>query len=174
MSADAAVMLCTQGDIEYVLSVIGLQLGLDDDRSGTISSPPESTYLSQCIEFATAECNSYLFRRYDPNYMANSSAVREAVAVRAALRARRHRTDPVSESLQVWADEVLEWYEKVRDAKADIAGTPERSPARPGVINQRHDIRYPNPSRLQTNQSTVPKGKRPFGIDFYDNAVAGL
>lgn len=173
MAYDSQTLLCTQSDIEYVLSVIGLRLALDDDRSGAITATPESTYLTNCITFATAECLSYISRRYDTVQMANSDAVREAVAVRAALRSRRHRTDPVSESLQEWADEVIEWYEKVREGKADLALTPERSPARPGVINQRIDVRYPNPMRLQNNQSTIPVGRRPFGIDYLDNAVAG-
>lgn len=174
MAIDADTLYCTKADIESVLSVLGLILTLDDDRSGTIAATPESTYLADCIEWATAECNSYLAQRYDPLYLAQSAAVREATAVRAALRTRRHRTNPVPESLQEWADEVLEWYEKVREMKADIALVPERSPSRPGVINQRHNINWPNPSRLQQNQSTTPVGRRPFGPDYLDQIVAGI
>lgn len=173
MSLDAAVNYCTQGDIEFVLSVVGLRLTLDDDRSGSISSTPESTYLSQCIEFATAEVNSYIFRRYDPNQLVNSSRIKEVAAVIAAAKARRHRTDPLPEGLAEWLDEVMEWLKEVRDMKADVAGVPERCPSRPGIINQRHDVRFPNPSRLETNQSTVPVGRRPFGTDYWDRFVAG-
>lgn len=173
MATDSATLLCSQADIETVLSVIGLKLALDDDRSGSISAAPESTYLSDCIKWATAEAVSYIGRRYEVTQMANSDAVREAVAVRAALRTRRHRADPVPESLAEWADDIMDWYEKVREGKADLGLIPERSPARPGVINQRHDIRWPNPSRLEVNQSTNVVGRRPFGIDWNDNAVAG-
>lgn len=174
MSVDAATLYCTQGDIETVLSVLGLTLALDDDRGGSITATPESTYLTNCITWATAEANSYLAKRYDPVYLAQSSAVTEAVAVRAALRARRHRTDPAPESLQEWADEVMEWYKDVRAMKADVALAIERSPSRPGIINQRFNVNYPNPSRIQLNQSTTPVGKRPFGHDYWDDMVAGL
>lgn len=173
MATDSATLFCTQTDIEYVLSVIGLKLALDDDRSGSITATPESTYLDDCIKFASAEAVSYIARRYDVIQMANSDALTEAVAVRAALRARRHRADPEPESLGDWAEEVLDWYEKVREGKADLGLIPERSPSRPGVVNQRHDIRWPNPSRLQVNQSTNVVGRRPFGIDWNDNARAG-
>lgn len=174
MATDSATLLCDQEDIEYVLSVIGLSLSLDDDRSGSIAATPESTYLAKCIRFASAEAVSYISRRYDLTSMGNSDAVREAVAVRAAVRSRRHRTDPLPESLSEWSDEVLEWYEKVREMKADLGLIPERSPARPGIVNQRHDVRFPNPERLQTNQSTQIVGRRPFGIDYRDDAVAGI
>jgi len=174
MALDTQVLLCTQQDIEYVLSVLGLTLSLDDDRGGTITSTPESTYLTNCITFATAECVSYLSKRYSITSLSQSDAVREAVAVRAAVRSRRHRTDPLPESLSEWSDEVMEWYEKVREMKADLGLIPERSPARPGIINQRHDVRMPNPERVQTNQSTTIVGRRPFGIDLRDDAVAGI
>lgn len=173
MSLDASVNYCTQADVEYVLSVVSVTLHLDDDRSGALTTP-ETVYLANSLEFATAECNSYIARRYDPTYLAGSSAVREACAVGAAIRVCRHRADPVAESLQEWYDQILEWYEKVRDMKADVANTPERSPARPGIINQRFNVNFPNPCRLQTNQSTVPVGRRPFGNDWWDEAVAGI
>lgn len=173
MASDTQILLCTSTDVDYVLSTLGTTLALDDDRSGSIATAPESTYLTDAITFATAEAVSYLAKRYDVNQMANSDAVREAVAVGAAIRVRRHRTDPVPESLQDWYDTVLEWYEKVREGKADLGLIPERSPSRPGVINQRHDLRMPNPSRLQVNQSTNVVGRRPFGVDWHDNYVAG-
>lgn len=174
MATDSTTLFCTATDIDYVLSTIGTQLALDDDRSGSIATTPESTYLTDAIQFASAEACSYLAKRYDVLQMANSDAVREAAAVGAAIRIRRHRTDPVPESLQEWYDQVIEWYEKVRKGDADLGLIPERSPARPGVVNQRHDPRFPNPSRLEVNQSTNVIGRKPFGIDWHDNAVAGI
>lgn len=174
MALDSAVLFCTQSDMEYVLSVIGLQLAIDDDRSGTITATPDSTYLADCIAFASAEAVSYISRRYSVASMQQSDALREAVAVRASVRARRHMTNPLPESLSEWSDEVLEWYKNIREMKADLGLIPERSPARPGIINQRMDVRWPNPARLQPNQSTVPVGRRPFGSDYFDQAVAGI
>lgn len=170
---DSATLLCSQGDVESVLSVLGLALALDDDRSGSIASSPESTYLADCIKWATAECVGYLARRYEITQLSNSDSVREAVAVRAAVRARRHRTNPTPEGLEEWSDEIMEWYEKVRKGDVDLGMIPEASPSRPGVINQRHDIRWPNPERLQVNQSTNVVGRRPFGVDWRDAWAAG-
>jgi hypothetical protein len=172
--ADIPVLYCEQEDIEYVLSVVGLSLALDDDRDASIADSPDSTYLTNCIQYATAFVNSKLSKRYDYVQLARSAAVKEATAVLAAKRARRHAADPLPEALAEWAEEVEDWLDEVRDGEADLGLIPERSPARPGVINQRHDIRWPNPSRLQHNQSTPVVGKRPFGQDLWDEVVAGI
>ena len=135
---------CVQGDIEALLSVNGLMLGMNDSETGGIS-PTELGYLTnQGINYATARINDYCAGRYDQDQLATSWTINDFATVLAARWVRLRRGNPVPSSLDELYKEVMENLKEVKRGAYSLEDLQERVSGAPLWSNIRvtlHDLR---------------------------------
>lgn len=159
-SLDSPLELCTQGDVEAVLSADGLTLDLDDDETGA-NSATELTYLTHFIRWASARLRMYLGGRYDDADLSKSWAVNEMAAIMVAVRCSRRRGNPASESLIEAYGETMELVRQIKAYQMSLEDVAERTSGSISWRNIRHSRHTLRRSRVERpiSEGTPPQGK---------------
>jgi len=141
-----------QGDIESLLSVLGLVNRLDDVNTGVATfvalTAEEQAYLPKFINRATERCNFYLAMRYNPADLAQSCWVNDHATVIACYLLAVRRGNPVPASLLDMYKETLEELKLVHLGNYEVplialreAGIPAFSTVRVDMMYNRDKIR---------------------------------
>lgn len=148
----------TQADIERVLSAAGVTLRADDDDDGI----HEGTVVTDCIEEATDDLNTYLLERYLDSDLNGNEWIRRKTTRRAALLLcmRRGNPPPASLAKQWEADKLL--FEEIKAQKRNVPRLRNITGRAPVMSNQMVDSRYHRRKlRTQTEISTGQPGQLP-------------
>jgi hypothetical protein len=162
---------CSQGDVEAILSIEGVESRLDDDQSGTVS-PTESGYLNATIiPWATSWVNIYLMGRYDAAMLATSYVANDCTATRAARRLCQRRGNPVPESLAELFKEVQQLLADIKANKLSLEDVPERTSGSISWRNVHHSRHLLRRNRVQQPISERTTPARPVTPDLLANYV---
>lgn len=162
---------CTTADVQSILSEHGVTAYTDDDLDGTT----DGTLIADAIErTATLKIDFIVGQRYKLTDLASNTWVKWANATLAAADLSTRRNMPMSESLAVKRQEVIEQLTMVATGQARIPGEPERMDHLPSVTN--YDVerwRRRHPVRVVGEESTAdsPGGdiRRWLARPIYDN-----
>lgn len=144
---------CTQNDVEFVWSDYGVALRIDD-RDASQST----ARMTQALEKATVDVNSYLFEAYPVESLQNNAWVKWATAYFCAVDLARRRGNGVPE-------EMAAEYERYKETLAGIKGgnaalvsdtglAAPRFDTLPMFSNLRVDSRFAQKVRRDTRSST--------------------
>ena len=138
----AVTALCTQTDMQYILSVKGVLLRMDDAGNGSA----ETDFVDEIIEIASVWVNQHLFDRYATATIQASSWAKWAAAHKAVVLASKRRGNSVPESLLEELDVYIAELERIRDGKSNLmtdtgVATPTHDEL-PTVSNMTVDSRY--------------------------------
>lgn len=158
MTVQTLPNLCTQTEVERLLSVAGVVAFSDHEDEAT----GNSDVVDDAIDRASGEILLFLANRYDPDVLAESSLVRRWATVGAACYLCQTRNNPPPESL------VGQWEQLIADpdgiipkiglGKLRLAGVQMRYDSRPAFSNLRVDRRWPTSKVRVTkvNSSDAP------------------
>lgn len=142
--------LCSQEDVEQILTTWGLSNLLDDDHQGQ----PEDLRYSNLIEQATSRIRMYVIRRYEETAIASSVWLKWACATWAAyLASMRRGMDPPGGLREEYAY-YLEALQGVANGSMALPdGIGERIANTPVMVNTTVDHRY-GVDKIRVVQST--------------------
>ncbi len=135
----AAPLYTSREEIEDIWSTLGVDLRLDDDDDGTVSTI-EETYLERCMEEATDEINGYLAGTYEVSVMVDVRRIRRFASYLASEILSRRRGNP-----GVFCDDaesIRETLEALRDGQQILPDVPKRDQMLPMVSNYTIDRRH--------------------------------
>src|SRR5262245_20360010 len=98
MALASITLLCSKADVERVLSVLGVQLRLDDNNDGATDAD-EDLRMNDALIQASETCYYYLYQKYTPNAISRSNLVNRWAADLAAYVLCGDRSDPAPESV---------------------------------------------------------------------------
>lgn len=146
---------CTQSDIEHYLSAAGVELSVDDDGDGYISTDEQAAITDARVE-ASETVNFYCWDKYTPAALATSNWVNRAATIFAAYRLRSRRGNPVPAIIVDDAGKYEEKLTLIKEANGKIPGVPLRRTLAPVWSNTRCDPRYQfRVIRVERNQSAL-------------------
>ncbi len=141
-------LYCTDDDIVFLLSELGVDARLDDDGDGSLSVG-EQAFLLQARNYATARVKFYCQVHYDDADLATSWLVNEWATIIAAHRICVRRVNPVPDSIHALLfgtgdpdRGVMGDLLDVRDQKAQIPDIGYRHVPWPAWSNVTVDPRY--------------------------------
>jgi phage gp36-like protein len=131
-------VLCTQAELEAVLSAVGLRNLIDDKRQGTA----DRTMVTDVIDMASSDVYQYLGRRYDLDAMAANPWVMWVAAWFAAkyavIRKNGQMTSDMREQLAKYESRLKE----IESGSANVPDLLERGDFLPGIVNTTVDKRF--------------------------------
>jgi len=135
--------LCTQAEVERVLSTYGVLAFADHDGDGS----EDDNVVEDCIQRASDEIHLYLHDRYDSAVLATVNLVRRWAAVGAACYLCQTRNNPPPESLDLQWQKLINNEEglipKIGKGLQALPGVQLRYDSRPSFSNLRIDRRWP-------------------------------
>jgi phage gp36-like protein len=144
MTLIATTKLCTQADMERLLSVYGVQAFSDHEQTGVA----DVDVVVDCIDQASEEILMYLHERYLEADLQTSPLVNRWATVVAATFLCQRRGNPVPDSLQSeWVrimDPVAGLCHQISNGTRALPGIPLRCDMRPSFSNLRVDRRFLN------------------------------
>jgi len=137
-----AYVYCVEADVNDLLSQEGVELRLDDDSTGAISTTERQVLTVKGIYWATSRVNLYLVPRYEASQLATSYIVNEWCTRFAArwLCSRRGNSPPAS--IEDLYQEAKEEMADVLAGKMQVPDIGARSPEWPLWSNIRFDDSY--------------------------------
>lgn len=146
-------LYCDSEDVRFVWSSFGMA-SRSDDRDASSST----AIVNDAIEKAVTDVNLYLFQTYTPAVIAQSTWVKWATAVLAAVALARRRGNPVPASLAADFDRYLENLKAIQTGVLALPGDDGLSAPRfdntPCVSNLRVDSRFRASVRRVTETSS--------------------
>lgn len=157
MTIDALPTLCTQAQVERVLSTYGVVAFADHDGDGL----QDDAVVEDAIQQASDEILMHLHDRYEPAVLAAVNLVNRWAAIGAACYLCETRGNPVPESLQLKWDKLVGEngiLPKIGAGMMALPGVMLRYDSRPSWSNLQIDRRYPtSKTRVTTvNSSDAP------------------
>lgn len=158
MTIETLPVLCTQAEIERVLSANGVLAFSDHGDDGRL----DDLVIDDCIQRASDEIHMYLHDRYDSAVLAQVNLVRRWAAVGSACYLCETRNNPPPESLRDQWDRLTAPPDglllKIGAGNQGLPGVPLRYDSRPSYSNLRIDRRYPTSKTRVTvaNSSDSP------------------
>lgn len=150
--------LCTQADVEDILSVEGVLLATDDERAGsTVTSN-----VTNAIARATARFNAKVYKFYTLTALTGNEFARWCAAYMSISQLFIRRANMLPASIQ---EEIAGWMEhldKVEAGTAEIPGATRRfEQTGMSMSNLRYDMRYAvAKARVEHTISTGPTDSR--------------
>lgn len=161
-----------QSSVEALLSVVGVQLRVDDDESGTIS-PTEQTWIDYSISFGTSFVNRYAAVHYDTSSLAGSWSVWNWATIAASRWLCTRRGNSIPAAIAGWWEETKTELEQVRDRTMYIDDAALRNTASPVWSVLRLDGRYIIPQlRVIRSLSEPTPAQFPQNYDGLDAAIS--
>lgn len=158
MTVETLPKLCSQADVERLLSVAGV-IAFSDHEGQLVEDPD---VLDDSIEQASGEILLYLANRYDPDALTESILVRRWATVGAAFYLCQTRNNPPPESLAGQWERLIADPDgiipKIGRGALRLAGVEMRYDSRPAFSNLRVDRRWPTSKVRVTrvNSSDAP------------------
>ena len=150
--------LCTQAEIERVLSVNGVLDFADHDADGV----QDDQVVEDAIQRASDELHLYLHDRYLPADLADCKLIKRWAAVGAAVYLCQTRNNPPPEALEGLWEKIIApevgLAAVIGAGKHALPGVPLRYDSRPSWSNLQIDRRYPtSKTRVkEVNSSDAP------------------
>ena len=150
--------ICTQADVERLLSPYGVEAFSDHSQIGQA----DAAVVADCCDQASEEIITYLHERYLEADIVTSTLVNRWATVVAAVFLCQRRGNPVPESLlaewQRILDPVSGLCVQIADGQRQLPGIPSRCDMRPTWSNLQVDRRFiRNKTRVtKSNSSEAP------------------
>lgn len=152
----SVIPYCTITDLDNVLSEHGVTARLDDSDVGTATAGVSDA----CIEEATVNINRFVLTRYTVATLVESTWIKWATAIRAALIVCRHRNlTPPQSLIDEWKEIYEESLNAIRKNQEDLMG--DNGPAAPRfamgmrMSNLNIDCRYQRQKVRVTKANSV-------------------
>lgn len=165
MPAALATLFCSEEDLRYVLSEVGVDLRVIDNAGFEAASAVEAGYITRALTQGTTKVKRYC-NQYDPADLATTWSVNEWASIIAARWLCSRRGNPVPSSLEKMYDETMEELELVKGGTLLIEDIGYRSPAWPTLTNVRVDQRYRlRKVRVESPLSDPTPAQHPQNVD---------
>ncbi len=155
MVATYSYSFCLQAQVEVILSEEGVRNYLDDDRQGEAIA----SYVTDCIEMATAEIMMYCSARYSRETLQQSVWVKWTAATMTAYFITRRKGFESPASLVARYTSLIDTLKLIQQGGMSIPELAERNESAPAMSNVTID------SRFQTAKTrverTISTGKQP-------------
>ncbi len=135
-----AYVYLTESDLQALMSIDGETGRLDDNNDGSISTPPESTYLTAAINWATSKVNFYALSLYSASDLSTSYLVNQWAVVCGAKWLSSRRGNPAPGSFDDLYKETIEDLKLIKTGEYQIPDLGYRAIAWPAWSNVRVDI----------------------------------
>lgn len=160
-----------RASIADVLSTNGVNLRLDDDADGSVSTP-ESVRADEAAAVGTGTVNRFCQLRYTPTQLVTSWSVWDWATLCAAVWLCRRRGNPVPKSLLQERDEALEEMREVQSGTITLEDIAERVTDAPAWSNSTLDPRYrTQQARIQRRRSERTPRQQRVAADYFDDLV---
>lgn len=131
----------SRADVEDLLSVIAVNLRVDDNASGIITSDEEAR-VTRSTYVGTAFVNRYCIQRYEEAQLATSWSVWHWATVRAAFWLCCRRGNPIPGSLAQLMKETVDELKEVAARRMPVDDLGDRNIMQAAWSNVRLDGRY--------------------------------
>lgn len=143
--------LCTETDMERLLSAYGVTAFADHDRDGVA----DDGVADDCINQATEEIRGFAWMWYSDAQLATSTLVNRWATVLSCHFLCTRRGNGPPESLQAEFQRIFDLLQRVADGTYRIPGLALRGDFRPSMSNVAVDRRYPHSTiRVTRHNST--------------------
>lgn len=160
MPATPSVTYCSEDDLKALLSSVGQENRVDDDSSGTLSSP-EQVYLDKARYWAKARVDFYCRLLYRESDLAESWLVNNWAVICGAYWLSCRRGNPPPGSFDDLYKEAVEDMKLVHSGQYQIPDIGLREVAWPAWSNVRVDQLY-NLRRVRVQRPISEKSPTPY------------
>lgn len=132
------VKYCTRTDVQMILSSQGI---LDRTEEDSANNSTQVT-LDGLIEFASAELEVSVSKRYELSSLSNNRWMRYAAAVITSHMLFSHKGWPVPDSIQDWYDRTMGTVASIMRGLVDLPGANPRVEPLPAMGNTHVNLGY--------------------------------
>lgn len=156
----AAISLCSQADVEALLSIVGKENRVDDVGNSVITAT-ESGYIDTAIAWGSAKVLFYCWQRFAPTDLADSWLVNDWATICSCYFLSTRRGNPVPSSIFDLYKQAVDDLKMVHSGEYDIPFVASREQSVPAWSNVRVDVMQ-NLRRVRVERPISEKTKPPY------------